>query len=324
MAKIGQLDANILTYEDLQEFAKHNPLHEVEAKVLPPNAFIHETIKEILEGNDYGTPLPWRVQTGNHVGKFYPFRFRDKEVTIWAGANGVGKSMITSQVALWLSGMGEACCMASFEMAPEKTVARQVQQMVGKVKDVDVLEQVINSLTSKIWIYNKVGRSDEEELRQLCHYVSSVHGVKHLFVDSLMMTVANEDDYNGQKRMIEAATRWCQEFNMHIHFVCHMRKGSKEAQEEDMKDYIKGSSSISDLAFNVISMQPNYEKRAERDMAIKAHEHEEDVKLFISKQRNGTGWTGKIKLWYLREFLSYCDSESKRLPAMEVETPFED
>lgn len=324
MAQIGQFDTNVLNYPELEEFSKNNPLNEVEAKVLPPSAFTPETIREILEGNDYGTPLPWKIQNGNHAGKYYPFRFRMKEVTVWAGANGVGKSMLTSQIALWLSAQGESCCLASFEMAPEKTVARQVRQMVGRNKNIDTLEKAIHSLNSRIWIYNKVGRANEEELRLLCHYVSSVHGVKHLFIDSLMMTVANEDDYNGQKRMIEAATRWCQEFNMHIHFVCHMRKGSREAHQGDMKDFIKGSSSITDLAFNVFTMRPNFEKLEERDMAVRSHDEEEDISLYVSKQRNGSGWTGSIRLWFNNEFLSFCDNRNLICPTPNpTKTPFD-
>lgn len=322
MAQIGQLDTNILNYPELEEFSKQNPLDPVEAKVLPPSAYVTETIQEVLGGAERGLLLPWK-QNGRKVGQPYQFRFRTQEVTIWAGSNGVGKSMLTSQIALWLAMQGEPCCLASFEMTPQKTIARLVRQMVGREKDPDRLVEAIYSLTSKIWIYDKQARADIEELHKLVHYVTQVHKVKHVFIDSLMMCVKDEDDYNGQKAVVEAMTQWCKTFDVHLHLVCHMRKGAKEATGYDTKDYIKGSSSITDLAFNVFTMRPNFDKLEERDEMNRIHDDEPDVELFLSKQRNGS-WQGAIPLWFNKEYLSYCDSEAKRLPAMEIETPFED
>lgn len=318
--KIGQLDANIIDYEEFTEYCKHNPIDPVEAKVRPPSAYVTETIEEIIGGTEKGLTLPWK-QSGRYSGHPYPFRFRMQEVTIWAGSNGVGKSMITSQIALWLATRGEPCCLASFEMAAQKTVARLVRQMVGDDVDRDRLEKAIVSLNSKIWIYDKQARANIEELHKLVKYVTEVHKVKHLFVDSLMMCVQDEDDYNGQKAVVEAMTQWCKQFDVHLHLVCHMRKGAKEASGYDTKDFIKGSGAITDLAFNVFTMRPNFDKLEERDEVNRVHDDEPDVELFLSKQRNG-GWQGAIPLWFNPDFLTYCDNSYTKIPQLWENPPF--
>ena len=65
---------------------------------------------------DYVTPpesikcqMPWTKTHGE-------FSFRPGEVTVYAGANGHGKSLITGQIALYLVKQGAKVCIASFEM----------------------------------------------------------------------------------------------------------------------------------------------------------------------------------------------------------------
>ncbi len=55
--------------------------------------------------------MPW---TKTHDS----FAYREGEVTVYAGSNGGGKSLITGQIALHLVKQNQSVCIASFEMKP--------------------------------------------------------------------------------------------------------------------------------------------------------------------------------------------------------------
>ena len=54
------------------------------------------------------------------------FSFRPNEVTVYAGQNGSGKSMITTMIALQLIAQKRNVLIASFEMKPTTTLQRGV------------------------------------------------------------------------------------------------------------------------------------------------------------------------------------------------------
>lgn len=318
MAQIGRLDTNIIDFEEVEEYCRLNCSDPVESKVLKPSHFLSETITQILGLGQHYLPLPWQ----NH-DRPVKFEFRPNELTIWAGTNGVGKSMITSQLALILSAQGESCCLASFEMTAERTVGRMVNQMIGETDQVEKIEEAVKTMSKGIWLYDKVGRATSEEIVKLAHFVSGVHGVKHLFIDSLMMCVKGEDDYNSQKDFMEVLVQLVKELPIHVHLVCHMRKDADDVVGIRAKNYIKGSGAISDLAFNIFTICRNMAKEDEKYSDNKQFEHEAEITLTITKQRNGDTNNNLIPLWWNEKFLSFCDNSNRICPKPNItETPF--
>lgn len=318
MAQIGQLDTNLVNFHEIDEYCKVNCSDPIESRVLRPSHFLGETITQILGLGQHYLPLPWQNRDCP-----VNFEFRPNELTVWAGTNGVGKSMLTSQLALMLSAQGESCCLASFEMTAHRAIARLVQQTVGKTEDVDKIKDAVSTMSRRLWIYDKVGRATSEEIQKLAHYVSSVHGVKHLFIDSLMMCVKGEDDYNGQKDFMEDLIQLVKELPIHVHLICHMRKDSDDIRGVGAKNCIKGSGAISDLAFNVIVLQRNIEKLDERGQINRVHDDEPDMLMNVTKQRNGDTGGNYIPLWWNGNFLSFCDNRSLICPIPNLlERPF--
>ncbi len=74
--------------------------------------------------------------------------------------------------------------------------------------------------------------------------------VQHIFIDSLMKCVKNEDDFNGQKGFIDELTALARDHNVHIHLVHHIRKQASDEVTPNKND-LKGSGSISDQVDNV-------------------------------------------------------------------------
>src|SRR5260221_6519766 len=87
------------------------------AKVQPASNFVDEVIASLTAGHTEaaGAYSPWR-KVDNVL------RFRNGEVTVWAGINGHGKSLIASQVALFLQRQKQRVLIASFEMRPVATL----------------------------------------------------------------------------------------------------------------------------------------------------------------------------------------------------------
>jgi twinkle protein len=130
----------------------------------------------------------------------------------------------------------------------------------------------------------------------MARYCATELGIKHIFIDSLMKCVRNEDDFNGQKNFIDELTALARDHNVHIHLVHHIRKLVNEEQHPNKND-LKGSGSISDQVDNVFLMWRNKKKENMRNRGEQVDEGQPDAYLMCEKQRNGEAqeWYG---LWY--------------------------
>ena len=135
-----------------------------------------EVIKEsyLNSKTDTKIVLPW---PNTHSS----FAFRDGEVTVYAGGNGGGKSLITGQIALNLIRQGQKVCIASFEMKPEKTLERMVRQFSGEYIDNPLSndrEKYINNLfvrfdtyvSDKLFLYDQQGTTSTDKVIAMARY----------------------------------------------------------------------------------------------------------------------------------------------------------
>lgn len=115
-----------MIYEDDLDFAAYLQQTEAKTKVRPAGEWVQELIADLgRESHEPKAYLPWE--------KSHPlFAFRPGEVTLWAGVNGHGKSLMTGLASLSLIAQAERCCIASFEMKPRKTIERMARQWSGQ------------------------------------------------------------------------------------------------------------------------------------------------------------------------------------------------
>jgi twinkle protein len=261
-----------------------------------------ETIKEnyLSEAANHQITLPWPKTHGG-------FAYRAGEVTVYAGGNGGGKSLITGQIALNLVKQGQTVCIASFEMKPERTLERMMRQFAGEFVDSPMthdrksyIEKLVGRmdkfLSDKMYIYDQQGTTSADKVIAMARYCAVELGVQHIFIDSLMKCVKGEDDFNGQKNFIDELTALARDHNVHIHLVHHIRKLVNEEQQPNKND-LKGSGSISDQVDNVFLMWRNKKKENLRNMGEQVDESMPDAYLMCEKQRNGESqeW---YSLWY--------------------------
>jgi twinkle protein len=241
------------------------------------------------------------------------FRFRPGEVSLWAGVNGHGKSLMTGMVAVDLLMASQRVCIASFEMKPYRTLERMLRQWVGFNAEAEMAghpegisatrelyEQFGAVAGDRLWFYDQQGTVSGQQVGAVARYCAKEVGVQHIFIDSLMKCVKGEDDYNGQKDFVDELTAIARDHRVHIHLVHHIRKLENELRKPDKTD-VKGSGAITDQVDNVLVVWRNKaEPRARK-------EGDPDAALIVCKQRNGE-WEGGINLWFDRDSQQFVEN----------------
>lgn len=297
--------------DDMIDFTLYEQETEAKQKVKSAAIWVQELIDRIRSPKQMPRALmPWRKTHGL-------IQFRPGEVTIWGGANGQGKSLVTGQVALGLCAQGEKVCIASFEMKPIKTLERMGRQWSGENPMhpafqgsehateylADIYEQFRDWTEGKLFLYDKQGTVTAKQVCAVVRFCAEEKGVKHFFVDSLMKCVAGEDDYNGQKAFIDELTAIARDHQIHVHVVHHIKKPASEDHKPNKYDY-KGSGAITDQVDNVVSVWRNKPKERLREAGKAVSDTEPDCLLICDKQRNGE-WEGQIGLWFHKDSQQY-------------------
>ena len=266
-----------------------------------------EEVRKYFEGNliARGSHLPWDTH-GLFVG------LRASEVSVWAGINGHGKSLLLGQCVLSLVQQGQKCLIASFEMRPEITLARMARQSTGMRVPTSLSLDIFDKWKKDhLYLLDHHGMIYAQQMLAVCRYASAELGVQHIVIDSLMKCVKGEDDFNGQKDFVNALCSIAQDTGMHIHLVHHMRKGSDEKHLPGKFD-LKGSGSISDQVDNVFIVWRNKGKAVERQETGATDETVADAFLICEKQRNGE-WEGRIPLWFEGDSQQYVGEMHGRI-----------
>lgn len=319
--------AEIFDFDDI-DFAQYEHETEAKQKVKDAALWVQELIDRINNPVRVNRALmPWKKTHGL-------LQFRRGEVTVWGGANGHGKSLVTGQVALGLCAQGERVCIASFEMKPIKTLERMGRQWLGENPDspafrgnpdfrkrlIDVYEQFRDWTNGRLFLYDQQGTVNARQVAAVARFCAKEKGITHFVVDNLMKCVADEDDYNGQKAFVDELTAIARDHQIHIHIVHHIKKPASEEHKPNKYDY-KGSGSITDQVDNVVSVWRNKPKERAREAGKMVSETEPDCLLICDKQRNGD-WEGQIGLWFHRDsqqFVSAADEVPLQLYAPQQE-----
>ena len=284
----------ILSADDV-DFAKYMDETEMKSKVLAANAFSEEVIDFFHKPTyEHGDKMPFaRLQ--NLV------RFRPGEVSVWSGFNGHGKSLLLGQVILGMVQQGRSVCIASMEMQPRTTLSRICRQFTEKRHpERGEINEFLDVVSSHMFLYDHQGVVVADKLLAVLRYCAFELHIKHFVVDSLLKCGIPEDDFNGQKRFVDNLCSIGRDSGMHIHLVCHSRKGKDETIPPGKMD-IRGSGSISDQVDNVFCVWKNKdEKRNPGDDAL----------LIVDKQRNGE-WEGRIALSFDPEAQGFYEHGSR-------------
>lgn len=293
------------------DFEKYEKEIEAIVNITDVTAFRDELAAIINGGNEpTGPTMPWG-KTHDHI------RFRGGEITTWFGMSGHGKSAVTGMIALHLAKQGMKVCIASFEMKPVHTLYRMLRQVSHTNQpSLGINDKFLDWASGKIYIYDHVGRIQTKRVFAVIKYAAEHLGITQFFIDSLMMCVRGEDDYNGQKEFMEFAASIARALNVHIHIIHH----TKKLDDEDKipgKFSAKGSGAISDITDQFLSVWRNKKKERElkeanyKGLPTDDIESKPDAVIRCDKNRHGE-WEGDISLWFDPASLQYRGSRDLR------------
>lgn len=240
------------------------------------------------------------------------FRFRPGELTIISGYRGHGKTEAINWLANHWMKASHRVCVASFEMKAPVLLARAVRQMTAQRQpSTEYIKQIMRWYYDRLWIYDHVGRTNQDAIFEVFEYAFRRYGVSHFVIDSLMKCGIRGDDLDGQDAFANRCSNFAKQFNVHLCLVAHTKKmGSEDAIPRN--DGVKGSGGITDQADNVLAIWRNKPKERAMQKLMNgeplSHAENEavnssDVVWALDKQREGDGWIGDIRLNF--------DSESK-------------
>ena len=307
--------AKMIEPDDI-DFSAYLEETEAQQKVKPASVYVEDMLNWMFTPNlEKHAYLPWGKTEGS-------FQFRQGEVTLWAGVNGHGKSLVTGQCGLSLMGQGLRVCIASFEMKPRKTLERMARQWSGqepaRISDhpdiiegyKDIVRQFADWTDTRLWLYDQQGTVSPETIVAVTRYCAKEIGIQHMFIDSLMKCVKNEDDYNGQKYVVDELCAIAKDHEMHIHLIHHIKKLANEEQTPGKFD-AKGSGAITDQVDNMLIHWRNKGKEGAIKRGESHDASEPDALLICAKQRNGED-EPLIQLWFDKETHQFVGNHGDR------------
>lgn len=278
-------------------------------EVRPAHSYWKELTARCVNGNQkIGPALPW-LKTHETI------RFQPGELSIWAGINGHGKSLLLGQVVLWWL-KTQTALIASLEMKPVETLYRMARQMCGGMFEAVYMDEFCYQLEGRLWIYDQLDSVASERILGLIHYAANELKVDHIVIDSLTKCGLSRDDYTQQAKFVDRVQWAAKRHNVHIHLVCHMRKGNDENSRPGKFD-IRGAAEISDLADNVLVVyrnKPKEEAARKRYHGMMLTKHEEaelkkpDSFLRVDKNR-ANGEEESFGLWFHQGAMQFLPSD---------------
>jgi len=283
-------DRNIIKSSQI-DIEKYLKASDLSAHVKSANSWLDEIYQNYTDPQKTDDAvMPW-IKTHSDV------KFRLGEVTVYAGSNGGGKSLVTGQIALGLVKQNLKVCIASYEMKPVTTIVRMLRQFAGENINIPlthdkegyirgVLGRFTNFIDENLYLYDQQGSTTPQKTIAMARYCAVELNIKHIFIDSLMKCVVAEDSLNEQKSFVDELCALARDHHVHIHLVHHIRKLQSEEIQPSKTD-LKGSGSIADQVDNVFLVWRNKKKENARRNNEDYDEKQPDMFLMCQKQRNG-------------------------------------
>ena len=258
-----------------------------------------ELAKRIRQKGSWGDRIGFRCDDD--------FRFRPREITIWTGYKGHGKSALLSQAMLNFIQQGKKIFVCSPEFPPVELLYRfLVQFLACDNPSEEEAWGMLEMMAESLWLYDIQSSLKPQDVPALCRWVMENIKPDHIVVDSLMKCGLAPDDYPGQKRLVDAIQTVAHQNDVHIHLVAHARKAGSDDKPAKLHD-IKGASEIADLAENVVSVWRNKPKEHAASTGANFSSEDPDALFIVEAQRNCGGWVGTTQLFYERSAMIYFE-----------------
>ena len=281
---------------DTETLRKYEKITDAERKVRSASdpEYLKEVMEYYLNGEKLkGIKLP-DCLGGNSILKD-KFRFAAGELSLLAGINGAGKSLLASQLMNSAVDQGYRCLSISLEMSPRQQLARILRQCsLMATPSMDAALDFAKWSGESLWFYDQYGSVNPRTLFSIIRYAIDVHAVDFVLVDSLMTLSTASDDWNGQKDVICGLAGAARGLDTHVMLVAHARKGASVKDRLD-KWSVAGSADLTNRADNVFLLGRTFE----------TDPHQPDAYLSLCKARNFDGAEMDVDLWLDMASMNY-------------------
>ena len=282
-----------------------------ESQFLEPASKFRKETHDIFDNGvlAFGDQLPWNKTAEN-------FRLRPNEVTLWAGINGHGKSLVTSHVFAHLM-QTRTCLIASLEMPISRTCHRMFKQIAGNANPPhEFIDQIFDWTDDRLWVYDQLDTVQPERIIGMCIYAFTELKIDHIVIDSLMKCGVPNKDTEKMQQFIDRLMWVAKTHGGHIHLVHHIRKGENEDIIPNKFD-VKGAGEITDMVDNVCIVWKNKKKAREIEKGETVEKLVPDGVINVEKQRHGE-WEGKIALYFDHASNQFKGSPDSRLQWFDI------
>lgn len=240
-------------------------------------------------------------------------RFQDRQVTIWTGINGHGKSLFLSQVLLhWMTNNDRKVLVISPEMSPKMQIARWVRMTSrSDMPSREAIADFCHMVNGKLYLYDFENAVNRDRIFGASLYATKELGVKHIVIDSLMkIGDLDSEDYGGQRAFLNQLCNLAKDQECHVHLVAHSRKAFSEMDRPNKMDVL-GSSNMVNQVDQVLCVWRNKKKEDVDPNLLEEDQQKEyaitpDAEVFVQKNRHGD-FEGKLTFWFDLPSLTYRD-----------------
>lgn len=284
--------------------------------VISPSSLREKIIESKANGGvQSGKSLPW-AKADDII------KLRPGELSVWGGINGHGKSLILGQVINGLLKTQKAL-IVSLELFPHQTVERMIDQLAGCNSGTRFIDSALLALEGSLWLYDQVNTVHSQKIIALIHFAAKRLCVDHIVIDS-MTKCGLSSDFDAEKKFLDSLQWAAKNLGVHIHLVCHIRKGESEDKIPNKFD-IKGSGAITDIPDNIfihwrnkrkeiIKKEMEIGKITGRDYSLNSQDEKilsmPDALLNVEKNRHG-GEEGRMGLFFHKESGQYTSIEGR-------------
>ena len=244
-------------------------------------------------------------------------RLRPTEVSLLTGINGHGKSEFASQLCLDAVDQGYKVALASMEWAKEMCFYRMMRQASGMIQDTiskEYRQYIYDYYNEHLILFGVTGTQKFDALLEQMTFLRKKYGVDFFVIDNLAKLGIDEDDYNGQKHVIDALGDFANYHKCHNMLLLHPKKVDDENTNVG-KMQIKGTGALTDMCKTAMSIKRNKDKeyankKKEAGYELTAKEQKNlegpDAILNCFKQ-NGGEWEGSFYMSFDKNSHQFMD-----------------
>lgn len=196
-----------------------------------------------------------------------------RELSVWTGRRGVGKSTLLSQLLLEAVDQGHCVCAYSGELpkeqfrewaylqaaGPEHVIYRQDGATGKKLAVSDPMADKLISqwLDERFWLFDleRNTRHDPQTILSQFEYARMRYNCDVFLVDNIMsvdMDGFSDREFNrAQSKFTQMLSTFSKRRGVHTHLVVHPRKSTSGSNEQITSDDVSGSGDITNRADNV-------------------------------------------------------------------------